>query len=188
MPGYTTTGFLRDLGAYVRDDLGDGERLTKSFDAATKRSPAGTTFLSYSSKDEDLIPIVVRILENNGATVYVDKKDPSLLGRPPREIATTLRSRIKQTKKLVMFATAASKESRWVPWELGIADGHRDAAGVAIFPAVDTASDYQWAEREYLGAYDRIVFGGIEGFDRDVWMVWNEAMNTAITLSKWLTN
>lgn len=186
MPEYTTTSFLRDLTSYVRDDLGQTEVLRKSFENASARSPSGATFLSYSSQDSELIQIVVRILENNGATVYVDKKDATLLGKHPRDVATTLRTRIKQTNKLVMFATEASKGSRWIPWEIGIADGVRNSTGVAIFPAVETAGDFEWAEREYLGAYDRIVFGNIHNVADGVWMVWNQRENTAVPLRAWL--
>ena len=42
---------------------------------AAARSPAGSSFLSHSTKDADLLPGVIAILERHGATVYVDKKD-----------------------------------------------------------------------------------------------------------------
>ena len=45
---------------------------------AQDRSPAGATFLSHSTKDADLIPGVIALLERHGAVVYVDKKDETL--------------------------------------------------------------------------------------------------------------
>ena len=188
MVAYTTTAFLRDLIQYVKVEKGEAGSLRKSFDDAKQRSPHGTTFLSYSSKDEELIPIVVRLLENQGATVYVDTRDGTLASKGPKEIADTLRSRIRQTRKFVLFATDNSKDSKWVPWELGLADGFKNAGGVAIFPAVENLSNTEWTEREYLGVYDRIVFGKLEGYDDEVWMVWNFRENSAVTLRAWLAS
>ena len=36
----------------------------------------GNTFLSHSSKDDDLVIGATRVLENHGARVYVDEVDP----------------------------------------------------------------------------------------------------------------
>ena len=153
---------------------------------ATGRSPAGATFLSHSTKDVDLLPGVIRLLEGHGASVYVDKKDDSLPPFTSRETATALRGRIKECRKFILFATTASKESRWMPWELGLSDGVKLAANVAVLPGVDTASDTAWSVREYLGVYDRIVWGGLQGRDRNVWMVWNREKNTATELAEWI--
>ena len=43
--------------------------------SAEARSPAGATFLSHSSKDDDLVVGAIRVLEGHGATVYVDEID-----------------------------------------------------------------------------------------------------------------
>lgn len=45
---------------------------------AEDRSPQGAIFLSHSSKDDDLLTGAIHILENHGASVYIDKKDPEL--------------------------------------------------------------------------------------------------------------
>ncbi len=37
-----------------------------------------TVFLSHSSKDAELLPGAITILENHGGYVYIDKKDPRL--------------------------------------------------------------------------------------------------------------
>lgn len=73
------------------------------------------------------MPIVVHLLENHGATVYLDDKDPALLARPGREVAKILRSRVRSCRKFILFASKNIKDSKWVPWELGLSDGYKNA-------------------------------------------------------------
>ncbi|WP_316227118.1 toll/interleukin-1 receptor domain-containing protein [Bradyrhizobium sp. SZCCHNS3052] len=153
---------------------------------AQARSPQGSTFLSHSTKDADILPGVIAILERHGAVVYVDKKDESLPPTTSRETATILKNRIRQSRKFLLLTTMNSKDSRWMPWELGLADGYKTPANTAIFPSVDTAADHRWAEREYLGIYDRVVFGKFEGHPTPVFMVYNQEKNVATELSAWL--
>lgn len=153
---------------------------------AEERSPQGATFLSHSSKDEELVVGAIRVLEGHGASVYVDKKDPELPPYTNTETASTLRSRIGQTKKFVLLASKNSKESKWVPWELGLADGYKGHERIALFPAVDSVNETAWTSWEYLGLYKRIVWGKLEGYAKEVWMVWDHRTNKATALSKWL--
>lgn len=153
---------------------------------AAARSPQGSTFLSHSSKDAELLPGVITILERHGASVYVDKKDETLPPTTSRTTASILRGRIRQCKKFIILTTKNSKDSRWMPWELGLADGYKATDNVAIFPGLDTATDHSWTEREYLGIYDRIVYGQFKGQERSVFMVWNQDTNAGTELSVWL--
>lgn len=153
---------------------------------AEERSPQGATFLSHSSKDSDAVVGAIRVLEGHGATVYIDKKDPALPPYTSKETASILKSRINQSRKFVLLASENSKDSRWVPWELGLADGYKRLENIALFPVVDKATATSWTSWEYLGLYDRIVWGDLQGYNRRVWMVIDETRNTAIELSKWL--
>lgn len=45
---------------------------------ASARSPAGSTFLSHSSKDQDLVVGATIVLQNHGAVVYIDEIDPEM--------------------------------------------------------------------------------------------------------------
>ena len=167
------------------DEIGLQERASLR-KRAEDRSPTGATFLSHSSKDEELVDGAIRILENHGAYVYVDKKDPSLPPYTSKETAATLKLRINQSKKFVLLASENSKESKWVPWELGLADGYKRLDHIALFPAVESANKTRWTSWEYLGLYDRIVWGRFKGEEKSVWMVWDEKNNTATRLSEWL--
>lgn len=155
---------------------------------AEERTPRNATFLSHSSKDSDLVVGAIRVLEGHGTTVYIDKKDPNLPPYTSKETASTLRSRIQQSKKFVILASENSKESKWVPWELGLADGYKGTSKIALFPAVEETYKTAWTSWEYLGLYDRIVWGKLKGHEENVWMVLDEAKNTATELSRWLNN
>lgn len=181
MVSYITKAEFRSFGNEI--SLQERTTLRKN---AQNRSPEGATFLSHSSKDEDLVVGAIRILEGHGAIVYIDKIDPELPPYTNTKTAATLKKRIEQTNKFVLLATKNSKASNWVPWELGIADGKKSLDRIALFPAVDDPEDTSWTTWEYMGLYKRIVWGKIKGREQSVWMVWDHKDNTATTLSKWL--
>ena len=151
-----------------------------------QRTPEGSTFLSHSSKDEDLVVGATIVLENHGTRVYTDEVDPEMPPYTTDETANLLKKRIRQTKKFVLLVTKNSKESKWVPWELGLADGYKGLPKIALFPSADNAKDTTWADSEYLGLYDRIVWGEMVGHTKPLWLVLNHKANTASTLSNWL--
>lgn len=181
MPSYVTRDDLRRMGRGVNADS-----LQRKFLSARARRPEGATFLSHSSQDDELMPVVVEILENHGAQVYLDTKDPTLSTCSGRGVAIQLRSRIKSSKKFVVFVSDNVKDSKWVPWELGVSDGYKNSRNTAIFPTVEKSYETAWLSQEYLGAYDRIVWGALTGYSENLWMVWNQDENTACTLAEWL--
>lgn len=152
---------------------------------AEKRGTAGATFLSYSTLDDEYLPTIIGILENHGTYVYIDKKDPSLPPTTNKETAAILRRNITLASKFVLFVTTNSKESTWIPWELGLADGEKTKSKIALFPAANSYYEQQWAEREYLGLYDRVVWGHFDG-QNDEWLVLDYSQNSAIRLREWL--
>lgn len=181
MISYTTKSEFRSFADEI--PLQEQLQLRKR---AEERSPSGATFLSHSSKDEELVVGAIRILENHGGTVYVDKIDPELPPYTSEQTASTLKKRIDQTSKFVLLASKNSKESKWVPWELGIADGKKGLSKIALFPAVEQRHDTSWTSWEYMGLYRRIVWGDLKGHPKPIWMVLDEKKNTATPLSQWL--
>ncbi|MFG1230390.1 toll/interleukin-1 receptor domain-containing protein [Xanthobacter wiegelii] len=171
------------LGFAANLDLSEQASVRKT---AEDRSPEGVTFLSHSSKDQELVVGAVRLLTGHGATVYIDKKDPALPPYTSKNTAIGLKRRIQQSRKFVLLASKNSKDSRWVPWELGIADQAKGLSKVAILPTVESQTDVTWSSWEYLGLYDRIVWGDLQGRETRVWMVLDESKNTATELSEWL--
>lgn len=177
MPSFATYANLREWGETPA---------AKAMLKVASHRPGKTTFLSHSTDEDDLVPGAVHILENHGGKVYVDHRDPTLPETDCLAIAEHLRTVIAGCRKFVMLATPRSKDSKWIPWELGLGDGLRNNTNVALFPLAESAADQQWAEREYLGLYQRIVWGRLEGSDDPLWLVWNYRTNTAESLTKWL--
>lgn len=161
----------------------DGGMLLKQASAETYQH---NVFLSYSSKDHDLLPGVISVLQNHGGRVYIDKLDPALPELTNRGTAERLRLRIAGCRRFVMFVTTNTKGSRWVPWELGLADGEKQEPALALFPSTETAGETEWANQEYLGLYRRIVWGKHRDHEKPIWMVLDHRVNTATELSAWL--
>lgn len=176
----------RDDFSRFTKEIGDADR-TALRKRAEDRSPNGTTFLSHSSRDQELVVGAIRVLEGHGATVYIDKKDSSLPPYTNEQTAQTLKDRINQSRKFVLLASENSNQSKWVPWELGLADGYKGIGKVAIFPNVQSNENTAWTSWEYLGLYDRIVWGDLEGESDRVWMVYNKKSHTACKLNVWLS-
>lgn len=167
----------------VNRSQSDREKLLKS-----NASSSGTsTFLSHSSKDHELLEGAMEVLHNHGARVYIDEIDPEMPPYTSAETAALLKQRISQTRRFVLLTTENSKDSRWVPWELGIADGEKGLVNIALFPASDSTYHDNWTSWEYLGLYHRIVWGKLSGHEKELWMVLDAKANTAITLRKWLS-
>ncbi|KHN56275.1 toll/interleukin-1 receptor domain-containing protein [Pectobacterium fontis] len=150
-------------------------------------SQSASAFLSHSSKDKDLVIGAMQVIQNHGGIVYVDEIDPEMPPYTTDETAALLKQRIIQTKRFVLLTSSNSKDSRWVPWELGIADGAKGLGKIAIFPASDTEGQDSWTSWEYLGLYRRIVWGKLEGHPNNLWMVLDHKANTAVTLRSWLS-
>jgi TIR domain len=92
-----------------------------------------TVFLSHATADDDLVPGVLVLLDSHGGRVYVDHHDPSLPDSDCIEIAQHLRTVVRNCGKLVVLASPKSKESKWIPWELGLGDGMLPQRNVALF-------------------------------------------------------
>lgn len=146
-----------------------------------------TVFLSHSSKDHELLPGVVLILENHGGRVYVDERDNELSGANGLAAAVRLRDVVKTCYKFVLFVTERTKDSKWIPWELGLGDGNKSPNNVAIFPSAERRYDQSWSEQEYLGLYHRIIWGNFTGKEPE-WLVLDHRQNTAVGLRDWLRN
>jgi hypothetical protein len=166
---------------------GQQEQARKAFTEARAATRTGrTTFLAHSSNDDDLVPGAILILQNHGARVYADHKDPSISTSSLLEIAAHLRKVIRECGKFIMLATPRSKESKWIPWELGLGDGIRQHPNVALFPSAESALETEWSRQEYLGLYKRIVWGQIKGEEKTKWLVLDHHSNTAEGLQNWL--
>jgi hypothetical protein len=177
MPRIATYAELKERGSHSNARM----LLEKASRLAGKN-----VFLSHITADDDLVPGAIDVLEQNGGQVYVDHQDPALTSSDCLAIADHLRKVIRACTRFVMLASPKSKDSRWIPWELGLGDGFDRQYSVALFPSAESSSDMSWSEREYLGLYRRIVWGPLKGRSEPCWFVWDFRANTGTSLDSWL--
>jgi hypothetical protein len=152
---YTTQGIERRY-------LTEGH-LKKASAARLKPAPldqAYDVFLSHSLRSDTALDMVRNDLVAGGHTVYVDKyEDPDLdPAEVSSETAERLRVRLRHCKSLVVAYTPRVHESRWVPWELGYADGY--GLRVAVLP-VENVDDEAAAAQAMIDVCDRQEFMGL---------------------------
>lgn len=140
-------------------------------------------FLSHSSDDNDLIAGLKLILQEDfGFKVYVDWNDPQL--NPNRilpETASILRQRMSKCKSLVYAFSENSKESKWMPWELGYFDGIKESM-VAVLP-IETVNSRSIKGSEYVGLYNVIDFAPSNG-KKEIWV--NDG-SKYVSFERWLS-
>jgi hypothetical protein len=141
-------------------------------------------FLSHSSAEpEEIILGVKALLEDRGLSVYVDKyNDPHL---SPEEVtpetAEILRGRMRNSRTLLYVYSNHSKQSRWMPWELGFFDGLKGDVGVV---PVTTNQEDKFKGEEYLNIYPYVDIA--ESKDSNNVYLWiNRAVGSYARLDSW---
>lgn len=137
-----------------------------------------TIFLSHSHKDADIVNQAVEVLGKQGIHIYVDWRDGSMPAVTSPITAERIKGRIAECEKFVLLATNNALASRWVPWELGIADVEDGKRKIAILPVEDPP--HRWTGNEYVGVYDRIERIGSH------FMVIEPGKQTGIGLEEWI--
>lgn len=115
-------------------------------------------FMSHSIKDAVIVLGLKRMIEAAGKTVYVDWISDSSLDRDKvsGETAEKLRRRMKLCGSLLYVYSAHSRQSRWMPWELGYFDGFN--GNVAILPILPDNGTLDFENEEYLQIYPKVDF------------------------------
>ena len=171
---YITRSELRAFGtpreSTAKAEAGRSERRT---DSETQ------LFLSHSSRDRDLVGDAVEFFRRQGVKVYVDWTDGEMPDVPSPETAERLKEKIRENRKFVLLASQNSLASRWVPWELGLADVIRGLDHMTVMPVREGGQDYSGSE--YVAIYSTIH----STTDGD-WAVVLPGSNNGIRLSYWL--
>ena len=113
-------------------------------------------FLSHRYIDKVAVEGLADKLRNEyGLKVYVDWiVDPNLdRDKVNKKTADLIRKRMKQCKCLWYVTSENASGSKWMPWEVGFMDGHKDR--VAICPLVE-GSRQTFNGEEYLSLYPYI--------------------------------
>lgn len=140
----------------------------------------GNVFLSHCTRDDDKIKGVIDFLSDFGVRVYVDDLDMRLPKPPSVDTASILKDEIKASSRLIVLVSPASQDSRWIPWELGLADGFKGVSPIAILPITPYGEEEEWAKEEYFALYPRIYERG------GTWYVMDPRDGKPWTLSGWI--
>lgn len=147
----TLTSFATDPGRLAT---------ARAYKAESRTSARSSVFLSHSHADRDLVEATRNFLAAAGVLVYVDWLDPQMPEVTSPVTAKSLQRKIAENAKFVLLATSKSLASRWVPWELGYADGIKEPNVIAVLPVVERIDE---KPSEYLGIYNRIEVIGTTG-------------------------
>lgn len=119
-----------------------------------------TIFLSHSHHDEILVKGFINYLGSLGINVYVDWQDSDMPKTTNRETAEKIKKQIAKNSFFLVLATNNALSSRWVPWEIGVADQvKQNHDKIGIIPVVDDTG--QFKGNEYLQLYKRITLDEI---------------------------
>lgn len=109
-------------------------------------------FLSYNIKDKNVIEGIYLFLTKMGKKVYLDFIVDPQLSRENASMSTAqlIRKRLKNSRQLIYAMSCHSTESKWMPWELGVADG--EGLDCSILP-VSSMYYKDFERKEYLQLY-----------------------------------
>ena len=119
-------------------------------------------FISHSSLDKKLILTLIDLFNNAGYSVYVDWIDDKNLDRNnvSPKTANVIKNRISNCRGLSYIATRNIVNSKWCPWELGLADGILNGKS-CILLVMEKSSTFKGLK--YLGLYPYIEYEKISG-------------------------
>jgi TIR domain-containing protein len=113
-----------------------------------------TIFLSHSHKDRALVTGLLSLLRPDDVEVYVDWNDKDLPRVTNRATAEQIKKEISSRQLFIILATRNAMESKWVPWEIGIADQSKTEPQILVVPVADRTGRFYG--NEYLQLYRHI--------------------------------
>ena len=76
-------------------------------------------FISHQKKDAKIARSIADYFLNAGIDVYVDEYDNSINRNNPWSVVTAIKKGIQHSNYMLCLITPNTKESQWVPWEVG---------------------------------------------------------------------
>ncbi|MDP9314784.1 MAG: toll/interleukin-1 receptor domain-containing protein [Chloroflexota bacterium] len=141
-----------------------------------------TIFLSHSHKDKDLVLGFINLLGSNSQiSIYVDWQDSTMPRITNRETASAIKKRIDENHCFMILATKNAMESRWVPWEIGVADVKKAWERIILVPIADPQGNF--VGNEYLQLYQRLEITTL----KEVRLVQPDSIGS-INFKSWLVN
>ena len=145
------TYFTEEHFRNYRENLNESQRMFSSR-ASSNLNTVFDIFISYNINDKAIIIGVYNELTERGFKVYVDFIVDSQLQRSnvTPQTARIIRQRLEHSKSLIYAQSPNAAMSRWMPWELGVVDGHTRRC--AVLPILKNGTD-PYQKQEYLRLY-----------------------------------
>ena len=152
----------------------------KSLLKASKAEASVGVFLSHSHLDRNLVERLKFVLARAGrVSLYVDWRDTAMPPVTNRETARMIKRKIAEPDCFLILATRNAMDSKWVPWEIGIADATKPTDDIAVIPIEDDNGNY--GGNEYMQLYQRIVIA-----DFGILAVFPPRVTNGISFESWI--
>ncbi|RZK14761.1 MAG: TIR domain-containing protein [Flavobacterium sp.] len=179
-----TSSYLK--GVYNNNVVSLNENLrTRSYSADV--SSKFDIFLSHSYLDRDEVLGLYKELTNRGFSVYVDWiVDPQLdRNNVTKESAELIRARLKASRTLLLAISHNASVSKWMPWELGYADGNTGFCAIAPI-SKDNLTRNSFSGVEYLSLYPYVNHQNDTSGKSQLWI--EQSDGQYVILSSWVRN
>src|SRR5262249_26088431 len=114
-----------------------------------------SVFLSHSHNDRKKVKGMIKLFASLGVDLYVDWNDSGLPRQIGRFTAEKIKNRIEELDLFMVLLTRNACKSKWVPWEIGVADQAKGEPKVLIIPVVDSSGSFYGME--FLRLYRRVT-------------------------------
>lgn len=172
---YITESFLNEKASESTfEKLAESQRSKLATLIFTKK-----IFLSHSHHDKILAKGLRNQFASLGIKLYVDWLDLTMPVITDRTTANKIKERINNCDHVLVLATKNALTSKWVPWEIGVADIQKTPSRISIIPVVDRSGAFHG--NEYLQLYRKIAI------KRDgSWTVLEPGKTNGMVFEEWL--
>ena len=139
----------QDLARY--SESVDMQRTADKLIKESKALAQVSVFLSHSHQDRNLVKGLIALLAKSGITLYVDWQDSSMPRVTSRATADRIKEKIEELDVFMILATNRALNSKWVPWETGLADQIKTPSKMVLIPVADSSGRFEG--NEYLQLY-----------------------------------
>lgn len=136
-------------------------------------------FLSHSHIDKKIAEGLVAFFMTQEIELYIDWMDSSMPEKTNRETADKIKQQIQSSDFVFVLATSNALKSRWVPWEIGIADTNKSTGKIVIMPIANEYGHFEGSE--YLQLYPHVEIS-----EQDVPFLFYPHMDHGIPFEKWV--
>lgn len=181
-----TNEFLRKES--IKRDINNAseKRILNENYAVFSQKESYDLFISHSFFDKKLILTLIDLFNNADYSVYVDWINDKTLDRNnvSPKTAKVIKNRISDCKGLSYIATGNITNSKWCPWELGLADGMLNGRS-CILPVMEETVTFKGLE--YLGLYPFIEYEKVRNKNiYEFWVIDQGDSSRYVSLRNWL--